>query len=254
MKKFVIGNLKMNLLSVSERNIYLKGMERVLAGKKFPDTEIVLCPPFVHLENFGKWKNKKVMRGAQDMFFENKGSFTGEISPVMLKNFGCNYVIVGHSERRRYFGENGEFINHKIIAALNHGIRPILCVGETKEEKENDQTMRVIASQLKEALMDVSRMKVGQVVIAYEPIWSVGTDVVPSSNEIMSAKLLIRKILVELFGKKYADQVAVLYGGSVNAKTVKQVCIDSEVDGALIGRESLQPREFVKITEIINNN
>ena len=252
MKKFLIGNLKMNLLSIPERNTYLKGMDRSLVGKKFEDSEIVLCPPSIHLEAFSKWKNKRVKRGAQNMFFEDKGSFTGEISPVMLKSLGCGYVIIGHSERRRYFGENGEFINHKIIAALNHGIRPVLCVGETEKEKENDQTMKVIAKQIKEALLDVSRMKVGQIIIAYEPVWSVGTDVIPSANEIMSAKLLIKKILFDIFGKKYADQVAVLYGGSVSSKTVKQVCIDSGVDGALVGRESLQPKEFVKIAGIIN--
>ena len=254
MKKLVIGNLKMNLQSADEREKYLQWMDKELAGKKFTNTEIVLCPPFVHLEGFKKWKSKRVKRGAQDMFFEDKGSYTGEVSPIMLKNFGCEYVILGHSERRKYFGENGEFINHKIISALKHGLRPILCVGETKAEKDADQTLEVITRQVKEALAEISRTKANQIIIAYEPVWSVGTDALPTSNEVMGAKLLIRKILHELFDKKYAEEVAILYGGSVNAKSVKQVCVDSEVDGALIGRESLQPHEFVKIAEIINNN
>jgi triosephosphate isomerase len=254
MKKIVIGNLKMNLLSPAERDLYLKGMDRVTAGKKFAETEIVLCPPFVHLEGFKKWKNRKVARGAQNMFIESKGSYTGEISPLMLKNFGCDYVIVGHSERRKYFGESKSFINHKIISALSHGLKPILCVGETKTEKDNDLTLEVITQQVKEALVNVSRAKAKQIIIAYEPVWSVGSDVVPSSNEIMGAKLLVRKILHELFGKKYALEVAILYGGNINAKTVKQVCIDSEVDGALIGRDSLRPSEFMKIVKIINEN
>ncbi len=254
MKKYIIGNLKMNLLSPSEREQYLGRMDKELAKKKFNNVEIVLCPPFVHLEGFAKWKNKKVKRGAQDIFFEDKGSFTGEISPVMLKNFGCEYVIVGHSERRKYFGEAGEFINHKIISALKNGLRPVLCVGETKAEKDSDRTLAVITRQVKEALVNMGKTKANQLVIAYEPVWSVGTDVLPTSNEVMGAKLLIRKILHELFGKKYAEEVAILYGGSVNSKSVKQVCVDSEVDGALIGRESLQPHDFVKIIEIIDAN
>lgn len=253
MKKFVIGNLKMNLLSVSEREAYLKGIDRVFAGKKSQNTEVVLCPPSIHLEAFKKWKNKRIKRGAQNVFFEDKGSYTGEISPLQIKNLGCEYVIVGHSERRRYFGENGEFVNFKIISALSHELRPVLCVGETKEEKEAECTREVITGQIKEALVDVSRVKARQVIIAYEPVWSVGTDDIPSANEVMSAKLLIRKILYELFGKKYADEIAILYGGSVNAKTVKQVCIDAEVDGVLVGRESLQPKEFQKIVEIVNS-
>lgn len=251
MKKFVIGNLKMNLLSISEREIYLKGIDRVFAGKKNQDTEVVLCPSAIHLEAFKKWKNKKIKRGAQNIFFEDKGSYTGETSPLQIKNYGCEYVIVGHSERRRYFGENGEFVNFKIISALGHELRPILCVGETAEEKESERTREVITKQIKEALVDISRTKAKQVIIAYEPVWSVGTDNIPTANEVMGAKLLIRKILYELFGKKYADEIAILYGGSVNAKTVKQVCIDAQVDGVLVGRESLQPKEFYKIVEMI---
>ena len=253
MKKFVIGNLKMNLLSISEREVYLKGIDRVFAGKKNQNTEVVLCPPAIHLEAFKKWKNKKIKRGAQNIFFEDKGSYTGEISPLQIKNLGCEYIIVGHSERRKYFGESGEFVNFKIISALNHGLRPILCIGETKEDKNAERTREVITKQIKEAMMDVSRVKAKQIVIAYEPVWSVGTDEIPSSNEVMGAKLLIRKILYELFGKKYADEIAILYGGSVNAKTVKQVCIDAGVDGVLVGRESLQPKEFQKIVEIVNS-
>jgi triosephosphate isomerase len=186
------------------------------------------------------------------MFFEDKGSFTGEISPLMLKNLGCEFVILGHSERRRYFGESGEVINRKIISALNHGLRPVLCVGETGEERESERTMEVITRQLKEALFEVRRTKADQIVIAYEPVWSIGSDTVPTSNEVMSAKLLIKKVLFEIFGKKYAEGAAILYGGSVNARTAKQVCVDAEMDGALIGRESLAPHDFVKIAGIIN--
>jgi len=244
----------MNILSRSERNKYLAWFKKEQAGKKIKNSEIILCPPFIHLEAFKEWKNKRIKIGAQNMFSEIKGSYTGEISPLMLKNLGCEYVILGHSERRKYLGETSEEINLKVISALKNGLKPVVCVGETKIEKEANATLNVITEQVKEALADVSKGKIEQVVIAYEPIWAVGTDATPTSNEIMEAKVLIRKILVEMFGKKYAEMVKILYGGSVSAKTVKEVCVDSEVDGALIGRESLLPNEFLKIAEIIDKN
>lgn len=253
MKKIVVGNLKMNLLSVDERERYLKNMDKELARKKFMDTEIVLCPSFIHLEAFRKWKNKKIKRGAQNIFFEDKGSYTGEISGAMLKNFDCEFVIIGHSERRKYFNEGDEMINKKIAAALKNKLNPILCVGETKEEKDREAMLAVITRQIKSAFENISRFDAKHIIIAYEPIWSIGTDDIPTANEIMGAKLLIKKILYEIFGRKYADEILILYGGSVNVKTAKQTCLDSEMDGVLIGRESLTPREFIKIAEIINN-
>lgn len=254
MKKIIVGNLKMNLLNAAERGRYLQWLDKELSGKLFKNSEIVVCPPFVHLEAFQHWKNKKIKLGAQNMFSHDKGSYTGEISPLMLKSFGCEYVILGHSERRRYQAESGLEVNSKILSALKLGLKPILCVGETKTEKENHHTMAVITRQLEEALITVSRSKAEQIVIAYEPVWSVGSDEVPTANEIMEAKLLIKKFLVGIFGKKYAEQVRILYGGSVNAHTVRQVCVEAEMDGALVGRESLLPNEFLKIAEIINND
>lgn len=254
MRKLVVGNLKMNLLSQQERDRYLSWMDKELKNKKFKNLEIVLCPAFVHLEAFKNWKNKKISTGAQNMFPEEKGSYTGEVSPVMLKSLGCEYVIIGHSERRRYFSESNHEINLKLISALKNGLRPILCVGESRTEKENHETMEVITRQVKEALVNVKRVKVEQINIAYEPIWSVGSDAVPAVNNIMEARLLIRKILVEMFGKKHAEMVRILYGGSASPVFVKQTCIDPGMDGALIGRESLAPHGFIKTAEIINNN
>jgi triosephosphate isomerase (TIM) len=253
MRKIIIGNLKMNLLSPLERDRYLKWMDKELKGKNFKNSDIVLCPAFVHLEAFKKWGNKKIKLGAQNFFPEEKGSYTGEVSPVMLKNYGCEFVIIGHSERKRYFSENNHEINLKMNSALKSGLKPILCVGETKIEKENHETLKIVAKQVREALENVSRAKAEQIIITYEPIWAVGSDDVPSANEIMGAKLLIKKILVEMFGKKYADLVRIIYGGSVSPVFVKQVCIDSEMEGALIGRESLQPHGFVKVAEIMDN-
>lgn len=253
MDKLVVGNLKMNLLSPIERERYLHNFKKELGSKRFRKAEIILCPSHVHLENFKKNLNGKIGLGGQNMFWKREGSFTGEISPAMLKNFGCEYVIVGHSERKRYFCETNEEINMKVAEALKIGLKPIICIGETRTEKEANQTLRVVTRQLSEALSGISRTKASNIVVTYEPVWAVGTDDVPTAHDIMEAKVLIRKILVELFTKKYAQEVKILYGGSVSSKTVREVCIEPGMDGALIGRESLTPFEFIKIAEIIND-
>jgi triosephosphate isomerase len=252
MKKIIIGNLKMNLLSLLEREQYLKVFKKELVGKKMTNGEVVLCPPAIHLESFGKVLGKKVVLGGQNCFWEEKGSYTGEISPLMLKNFGCEYVIIGHSERRRYFGENDETVNQKVLASLKIGLSPIICVGETKAQRQSGETMQVITRQVKEAFLAVGAGKLEKIIVAYEPVWSVGSDVIPTSNEIMEAKVLIQKVLAQNYSKNMLQKMRIVYGGSVSTKTVKQTCIDSGMDGALIGRESLTPREFLRIAKIIN--
>lgn len=252
MEKIIVGNLKMNILSSQEREHYFDLLKKAIRGRKFKGMEIVLCPPYLHLENFSKIINSEIKLGAQNVFWEPKGSFTGEISPVMLKNFGCEYVILGHSERKKYFCETDEEISYKINAALKAGLRPILCVGETRLEKETNETLRVVTKQVRGALKNVGRTKAEQLIITYEPVWAVGSDKIPTPHEIMEAKVLIRKILVEFFGKKHANTVRIIYGGSVSSKTAKEVCLEPGMDGALIGRESLTPHEFIKIAEIIN--
>jgi triosephosphate isomerase (TIM) len=250
MNKIVIGNLKMNLISPIEREQYLKSFQKELDGRNLDRTDLVLCPSVIHLEAFKNIPN--VALGAQNFFWERKGSFTGEISIAMLKNFGCKFAIVGHSERRKYFRESDKEINLKILSALKVGIDPILCVGETKSEKDSNQTLSVISRQLKSSLVGVSNSKAEKIIVAYEPVWAVGSDKIPDSNQIMEAKVLIRKILFNFFGERYARKIKIIYGGSVSHLTVKQTCLDSAMDGALIGRESLVPYEFLKISEIIN--
>lgn len=252
MNKIVIGNLKMNLLSLSERSYYLESFKKGLTGKKLENTEVVLCPPFIHLEEFSKSMGDKAKIGAQNMFWEKEGAFTGEISPVMLKNFGCDYVIVGHSERRRFFSETDEDVNLKVIAALKIRLKTVICIGETKAERDKGETMRVVTRQIRGVLKEINPARADQIIITYEPVWAVGSDVFPTSHEIMEAKVLIKKILVNLFGKRYAVKVKIIYGGSVNAKMAKQVCLDPEMDGVLAGRASLTPHELVKIAEIID--
>ncbi len=255
MKKLVIGNLKMNVLSPAERERYFKSFSGEISGKSFKKIGIILCPPFVHLESFaGNLKSKAVKIGAQNMHWESKGSYTGEISPTMIKSVGAEYVIIGHSERRKYFGETNEIANLKIKSALKNGLTPIVCIGETKEEKEMGITMDIIIQQLREGLGVITRFQIDKIVLAYEPVWAVGSDVVPSADEIMGVKLLIKKILTEKYGHKYIEKVKIIYGGSVNTKIARQVCVESGMDGALVGRESLIPHDFIKIASIINDS
>jgi triosephosphate isomerase (TIM) len=253
--KYIVGNLKMNLINSQEREKYFASFKKEIAGKKFKNTQIVICPPSVYLESFSaNLRGKFVKIGSQNIFWEARGAFTGEISPFMVKNLGCEFVIIGHSERRRYFGETNENFNLKIKAVIKAGLKAVYCVGETKSEREMHVIKNVITQQLQEGLRDIKGQQLEKLIITYEPVWSVGSDTVPTSNEIMEAKILIKKILAEKYGLKYAQGVSILYGGSVAERLVKQVCIDPGMDGALVGRESLLPHEFIKISKIISDN
>ena len=253
MEKLIVGNLKMNLLTIAERDRYLESLKKELKGKEISDCEIVLCPPAVHLESFvSNAGNDDFSVGAQNIFWEDRGSFTGEISALMVKNIGAQYVIVGHSERRKYFNETNEIVKAKINSALGAGLLPICCVGETLQQRESGETTDVIMAQIHEGLADVPVSKITSVVIAYEPVWAIGGDVAATSDEIMEVRILIKKIFADTFGQAVAEKVKILYGGSVKALTAKQVCIDPGMDGVLVGRESLIPMEFVKIAEIID--
>lgn len=253
MEKLIIGNLKMNILTPVERDRYFESFKTVLKQKNFSRSHIVLCPPVLHMETFAKKiKHKSVSFGAQNIFWEDRGSFTGEVSSLMVKNFGGEFVIVGHSERRKYFGETDAIINGKMQAALKANVVPVLCVGESQEQHQQGKTGSVIIGQLEHAFAEVPLAKLSKVVIAYEPIWAVGTDLVPTEHDILVVKILIKKFLTDHFGASVAEKIKILYGGSVNAKTVQQVCNQPEMDGVLVGRESLIPVEFLKIAEIID--
>lgn len=255
MQKLIVGNLKMNLLTTTERDRYLESLKKELKSKEFSNCKLVVCPPSIHLESFtGKMENGDFAVGAQNIFSEDRGSFTGEISAPMVKNVGASFVIIGHSERRKNFGETNEILKAKVGAVLNSNLTPIFCVGETLEERQNGKTADVIINQIHEGLADVPVSKIASVVIAYEPVWAVGSDAVPTSDEIMAVKILLKKIFADTFGVPVSEKMRILYGGSVKALTVKQVCIDPGMDGVLVGRESLIPLEFVKIAEIISQN
>ncbi len=253
-KKLVIGNMKMNPVSLTEFERYLNMLEKETRGKVFGKTEIVVCPPMNYLQRLLDRKLKNVKAGVQNIFWEHQGAYTGEVSAAMAKSSGAQFAIAGHSERREYFGEKEEIINLKLKAILKNGLQAILCVGENLNDREGGQTADVLRGQLKGSLAGIGPGKIEYVNIVYEPVWSVGTDKVPVSDEILEAKLIVKKILAEIYSRKSAEKVGILYGGSVKANLVQEVSIDPAMDGVLIGRESLEPYEFVKIAKIVDES
>lgn len=245
----------MNIISPTERENYLRGLENGLAGKNFKNVQIVLCPPVIHLEAFkNKIKNKLIFVGAQNIYSEESGRFTGEISAPMVKNFGGDYVIIGHSERRRYFNETDELAGKKMIVALKNNLIPIICIGETKKEREAGKIKAVVLTQLLERLEKIPKKKISQIIIAYEPIWAVGSGEIPTGDDIMEVRILMQKILMDKFGLSFEEMPKIIYGGSADFRNIKEVCIESGMDGALVGGESLHPADFIKIGEVLENN
>ncbi|HOW60754.1 MAG TPA: triose-phosphate isomerase [Candidatus Moranbacteria bacterium] len=256
MKKIIVGNLKMNLLSSAERKKYFELFKKELKKRKITNAEFVLCPPYVHVESFVKeLKAKNISIGSQNIFWEEKGPYTGEISVPMIKNMGGEYVILGHSDRRKYFFENDDKINLKIHAVLKNGLKVILCVGENAEEKKNGSGEAVIFEQLKNCLNNINTKKIADVIICYEPVWAISSNNpnrLPVIDEIMSAKILIKKFLIRKYKLKVAEKVKIIYGGSVFPENIKETCIEPGMDGVLVGKESLNPLNFIKMAETID--
>lgn len=248
MKKLV-GNLKMNLITPRERESYVNAMRNELRKGLHYGVEYILCPPAFHIEMFLERFDRLALIGAQDVFWERKGSYTGEISPVTLVEFGVGCVIIGHSERRKYLGETEALHRLKILMALEVGLRVIYCIGESQEEHRKEQTHEVLSRQLSEALYDVPGIRLPRLTIAYEPLWSIGTNVTPTPDEIAQAQESIRVSIANIFGKSADQRVDVLYGGSVNSQNIDLVCGVPNMDGVLVGRESLHPQEFLRIAE-----
>ncbi len=245
MKPLIVANWKMNPTTLKGAKLLFNSIKRGVKNVK--NVKVVICPPFVYLPLLGGG----LALGAQNVFWENKGVFTGEISPTMLKDLGCQYVIIGHSERRRYFGEIDEVINKKIKAAISAGLNPILCVGETAEEREKGNTGKALKRQLVSALKNVSssRLRVSGLVIAYEPIWAIGSGKPCSPDEAMGAGIFLRKCLAGLYGRGVSEKISIIYGGSVSAKNAASYITQACLQGLLVGGASLEPKEFVKIVK-----
>ena len=238
-KPLIAGNWKMNT-TVDEAKILI---EKMLSGlKESQGVEVLLCPPFISLQiSADMLKGSGVALGAQNMHFEEKGAYTGEISPLMIKDI-CRYVILGHSERRHIFGESDEMVNKKVLSALTHTICPILCVGETLEENETGKTEDVIGRQVRSGLSGVEPQ--GQIVVAYEPVWAIGTGRAATVEQAESTIILIRDIISELWGSKNADEIRILYGGSVTTANIGELIERPDIDGALVGGASLKADDF----------
>lgn len=240
-KAIIAGNWKMH--NTIEESVKL--VEELKPLVKDADCEVVVCPTFVCLSEVKKAiEGSNIKLGAQNMYFEEKGAFTGEISPGMLKALGIDCVIIGHSERRQYFNETDEIVNKKIKAALKHNIIPILCVGESLEERESSITNEVIGSQMKLALLGLTEKEVEALVIAYEPIWAIGTGKTATSEEANETIGYIRSIIEKLYGKEVSEKIRIQYGGSVKPSTIKEQMSMPHIDGALVGGASLKAEDF----------
>lgn len=214
----------------------------------------VVCAPALFLDALvNASKGTDLGIGAQNMHFEDNGAFTGEISPVMLKDLGVGYVVLGHSERREYFGETDELVNQKTHAAFNHGLTPIVCVGETLEQREADQTKDVVKTQTEKGLQGLSEEQVKRTVVAYEPVWAIGTGKTASSEDANEVCGYIRSVIADQFSQEAADQVRIQYGGSVKPGNIKELMGMSDIDGALVGGASLEPQSFLQLLEGVNN-
>ena len=244
MRKWIVaGNWKMHN-TISESIALARAIKEGFSGSA--NGEVVVAPPFTALAAVGDaLKGSAVQLAAQNMYSEDKGAFTGEISPVMLKDAGCGYVILGHSERRKYFSETDQSVNAKVKKALASGLMPIVCVGETDEERVQGVTQSVVGRQVRGALAGVE--KLDHVVIAYEPVWAIGTGEVATPQDAQEVCSAIRARLAELYSPELAAGVRVLYGGSVKSSNVASIMAKPDVDGALIGGASLDPDEFVGI-------
>ena len=219
--------------------------ERVL---DVSDRDILVCPPFTSLfAVFKEIEGSNILLGGQNMFYEERGAFTGEISPLMLKDVGCSYVILGHSERRHIFGEDDELINKKVVSAVKHGLIPILCVGELLEERERGETEKVVERQLRKGLAGLTSSD--DFVVAYEPVWAIGTGRTATPEQAQEVHEFIRGVLSELFGREKADEVRILYGGSVKPENAKGLISMPDIDGALVGGASLNAESFSKIVK-----
>ncbi len=245
-KVIIAGNWKM-FTDLDEATQLVKGLKASYANKN--DVEVVICPPFISLATVRELikTSSNLLLGAQNMYPEEKGAFTGETSPMMLKSVGCRYVIVGHSERREYFKESNAFLNKKVKVALDYQLIPIYCVGETLTERESDKTFAVIKTQLVEGLAGFSAEQLKKIVIAYEPVWAIGTGKTASPEQAEAVHAFIRKELSDLSDAKTADSLSILYGGSVKPENVTELMGKENIDGALVGGASLKADSFLGI-------
>lgn len=243
-KKVIAGNWKMNMLP-NEAIDYINTFAPLV---KDTENEVILCVPYTDLfYTLLTAQDTNIKIGAQNMHWETTGAYTGEVSAEMLKSINVEYVIIGHSERRQYYNETDETVNKKLVKALQVGLKPIVCIGETLEERESNKTKDVVTSQIRNALNGLSNEDVKNTIVAYEPIWAIGTGKTATAVEANDTIKIIRREIEEKYGKDVAECVIILYGGSVKSSNAKELFTSSDIDGGLVGGASLKPDEFAKI-------
>jgi len=243
-RKVIAGNWKMNMLP----NEAMKYIEEFAPLVKDTENEVILCVPYIDIFYANlHLQGTNIKLGAQNMHFEEKGAYTGEVSGEMLKLCGVEYVIIGHSERREYFAETDETVNKKIKAAFKYDLKPIVCVGEKLEQRENGTAKEIITVQTEKALEGLTNEQVENTIIAYEPIWAIGTGKTATSEDANESIKWIRAKIAEIYGNETAEKVIIQYGGSVKSTNAKELFTTSDIDGGLVGGASLKPEEFSKI-------
>ena len=243
-KKVIAGNWKMNKLP----NEAIDFIDRLTPLVKNTENEVIVCVPYTDLfYALLTAQNTNIKIGAQNMHFEEKGAYTGEVSASMLKSIGVEYVIIGHSERRQYFNETDETVNKKVKSAFEHGLNPIVCVGETLEQRESGKAEEIITMQAQKALDGLKEEQVKNTIIAYEPIWAIGTGKTATSEDANNAIKAIRDKICQIYGQNVGKSVIIQYGGSVKSTNCKELFTTSDIDGGLVGGASLDPEEFAKI-------
>lgn len=243
-RPLIAGNWKMHLTIAEAESL----AQAILDGGITTDRDVMLAPAFTALAAVSRvTKKTPVLLASQNNGWEEKGAFTGEISPIMLKDAGCSMAIIGHSERRHIFGETDQLINQRVIGALKFDLAPVLCIGETLDEREADKTFQVLESQMKSCLTGVDSHQALKLVVAYEPVWAIGTGKTASFEQAQEVHLFLRDLLASMFEKNIASQTRILYGGSVKADNIDDLMAQPDVDGALVGGAALQADSFIRI-------
>jgi len=246
-KPFIAGNWKMHK-NIAEAVELVSSIKE--AEKELTEAELVVIPPFTALSEVKKTlEGSSIKLGAQNLFWEAKGAFTGEISPPMLHDAGCTYVVIGHSERRQYFGEIDEIVNKKIKAAFAYNLIPIVCLGESLAEREKGVTLKKVEAQIKSGLQGLDKENIRQLIIAYEPIWAIGTGLTATPSQAEEIQNFIREKLAEIYGNEIASCVIILYGGSVKPANAYSLLIEKNINGALVGGASLEANSFIQIAK-----
>lgn len=250
-KKIVAGNWKMNM-NLDEGIRFAKSVDQYFREKPSGKSEVILCTPFIHLPGIAEIvKNGKVALGAQNCASEASGAYTGEVSAFMIKSTGAEYVIIGHSERRTYFHEDDRLLNKKTVLAINSGLKVIFCCGEVKAEREEKKHFIIVKRQLEEGLFTLPADEMKNIVIAYEPVWAIGTGLTATPEQAQEMHQYIRKLVREKYGNECAEKMIIIYGGSCKPSNAAEIFSKPDVDGGLIGGASLKKEDFVAIVEAV---